>query len=55
MRYDPLHYFTNKANLVCFGQFATELASHAVPNLSWLSPNGCDDAHDCGIATFDGG
>lgn len=40
-------------------QFATDLANHALPNLSWLSPNGCDDGHDkspspCArIATFD--
>ena len=57
VRHDPLQYFTNinteKANFVCFSQFATDLANKALPNLSWLSPNGCDDAHDCGIGTFD--
>ena len=55
VRHDPLQYFTNinKANIVCFSQFATDLASHTLPNLSWLSPNGCDDAHDCGLGTFD--
>jgi len=26
---------------------------HALPNFSWLAPNGCDDAHDCSIGTFD--
>jgi Phosphoesterase family/Immunoglobulin domain len=55
VRHDPLQYFTNinKANLVCFSQFTTDLANHTLPNLSWLSPNGCDDAHDCPIGTFD--
>ena len=55
VRHDPLQYFTNinKADFVCFSQFATDLANHTLPNLSWLSPNGCDDAHDCGIGTFD--
>src|SRR5205085_3001016 len=55
VRHDPLQYFTNinKANIVCFSQFATDLANNALPNLSWLSPNGCDDAHDCSIGTFD--
>jgi len=55
VRHDPLEYFTNinKANIVCFSQFATDLANHSVPNLSWLSPNGCDDAHDCPLSTFD--
>src|SRR5881394_807790 len=55
VRHDPLQYFTNinKANVVCFSQFATDLSNHTLPNLSWLSPNGCDDAHDCGLGTFD--
>lgn len=29
------------------------MANHTLPNLSWLSPKGCDDAHDRGIGTFD--
>src|SRR5215469_14402067 len=55
VRHDPLQYFTNinKANFVCFSQFATDLASKPLAHLSWLSPNGCDDAHDCPIGTFD--
>src|SRR5881394_3906353 len=55
VRHDPLQYYTNinKANIVCFSQFATDLSNHTLPNLSWLSPNGCDDAHDCGLGTFD--
>ncbi len=55
VRHDPLEYFTNinKANLVCFSQFATDLANNALPNLSWLSPNGTDDGHDTSASTFD--
>ena len=55
VRHDPLKYFTNinKANFVCFSQFATDLANHTLPNFSWLAPNGCDDAHDCSVGTFD--
>jgi len=57
VRHDPLQYFTNintqSANFVCFSQFATDLANHTLPNLSWLVPNGCDDAHDCSVGTFD--
>ena len=57
VRHDPLQYFTNinseSANSVCFSQFATDLANHTLPNLSWLSPNGCDDAHDCSLSVFD--
>jgi hypothetical protein len=57
VRHDPLQYYSNinkqSGNFVCFSQFATDLANHSVPNLSWLSPNGCDDAHDCPLSTFD--
>jgi hypothetical protein len=41
------------SNYVCFSQFAEDLANNALPTLSWLVPNGCDDAHDCPIGTFD--
>jgi hypothetical protein len=56
VRQDPLEYYTNinrSANIVCFSQFATDLKSKALPNLSWLVPSGCDDAHDCSVGTFD--
>jgi len=55
VRHDPLKYFTNinTANFVCFSQFATDLANNTLPNFSWLAPNGCDDAHDCSIGTYD--
>jgi acid phosphatase len=57
VRHDPLEYMTTinkeKKNYVCFSQFTKDLANHALPNLSWLVPNGCDDAHDCPIGTFD--
>lgn len=57
VRHDPLEYFTNintqTANYVCFSQFATDLANNALPNLSWLSPNGSDDGHDTSASAFD--
>jgi phosphatidylinositol-3-phosphatase len=57
VRHDPLEYMTTinteAKNFVCFTQFAKDLASHALPNFSWLVPNGCDDAHDCPIQSFD--
>ncbi len=57
VRHDPLEYMTTinkeKKNYVCFSRFAKDLAKNALPNLSWLVPNGCDDAHDCPIGTFD--
>jgi phosphatidylinositol-3-phosphatase len=57
VRHDPLEYMTTvngeKSNYVCFSQFQNDLKNHVLPNLSWLVPNGCDDAHDCSIGTFD--
>jgi acid phosphatase len=57
VRHDPLEYMTkiNKEtkNFVCFSQFPKDLANHALPTLSWIVPNGCDDAHDCPVSTFD--
>lgn len=57
VRHDPLQYMTTingeKRNYVCFSQFQNDLKKHTLPALSWLVPNGCDDAHDCPIGTFD--
>ncbi len=57
VRHDPLRYYPNinteSANFVCMSQFATDVSAGTLPNLSWLVPNGCDDAHDCSIGTFD--
>src|SRR3989441_7765092 len=55
VRHDPLQYMTNinTANLTSFSQFKTDLANHALPNFSFITPNGCDDAHDCGLSTAD--
>ena len=44
---------TERSNFVCYNQFAKDAMFHRLPNLSWLVPNGCDDAHDCSISTFD--
>ncbi|HEX8818054.1 MAG TPA: alkaline phosphatase family protein [Terriglobales bacterium] len=57
VRHDPLEYMTtiNKetSHFVCFSQFAKDLANKTLPTFSWLVPNGCDDAHDCPVGTFD--
>ena len=57
VRHDPLQYMTTingeGHNFVCFGQFLQDVLLHRLPTLSWLVPNGCDDAHDCSIQTFD--
>jgi acid phosphatase len=57
VRHDPLEYMTDvnsqKSNFVCFSQFAKDLKKKALPNLSWLVPNGYDDAHDSTARAFD--
>jgi acid phosphatase len=57
VRHDPLEYMTDvntqKSNYVCFSQFTTDLNDKALPNLSWLVPNGYDDAHDSTAKAFD--
>ncbi|HKW35382.1 MAG TPA: alkaline phosphatase family protein [Candidatus Acidoferrum sp.] len=44
---------TQKQNLVPFTQFATDLSAGNLPNYSWITPNLCNDAHDCPVSTAD--
>jgi phosphatidylinositol-3-phosphatase len=60
-RHCPLSYFsdvidspTQKLNLVPFTRFATDLANNSLPAYSFITPNLCNDAHDCSLATADG-
>jgi hypothetical protein len=39
--------------IVPFTQFATDLAANNIPNYSFITPNGCNDAHDCGLDVAD--
>jgi acid phosphatase len=40
-------------NLVPFSQFATDLATDALPNFAFIVPNLCHIAHDCPLSTAD--
>lgn len=60
VRHDPLAYLTDvqdsaagKQTLVPFTQFAADLASGQLPNYSFVTPNLCDDAHNCGLNVAD--
>jgi phosphatidylinositol-3-phosphatase len=60
-RHCPLSYFSDvinssseKLNLVPFTQFATDLANGHLPQYSFITPNLCNDAHNCSLATADG-
>jgi hypothetical protein len=58
-RHVPLPYMTDAqvagqlTNIVPFTQFATDLANNALPNYGFITPNGCNDAHDCGLNVAD--
>src|SRR5881392_1465658 len=60
VRHFPLAYLTDvqndatqKQNLVPFTQFASDLSSSKLPNYSFVTPNLCNDAHDCSFSTAD--
>jgi acid phosphatase len=61
IRHNPFAYFSDvvnstneRANLVPFTQFATDLANNQLPNLSYIAPDGLHDAHDGTPAQADG-
>ncbi len=55
----PLPYMTDAqvasqlTNIVPFTQLAADLANNALPNYAFITPNGCDDAHDCALSVAD--
>jgi len=60
-KHNPFIYYndvrTNPArcaeHVVPFTQLSTDLVNGTVPNLAWITPNMCNDMHDCSIATGD--
>jgi len=59
-RHCPLSYFSDVMgssvqiqNLVPFAQFANDLSNNQLPDYSFITPNLCNDAHDCPLATAD--
>ena len=60
-KHDPFIYYddirTNAArcdtHVVPFTQLSTDLAAGTAPNFAWITPNMCNDMHDCSIATGD--
>lgn len=60
VRHVPIAYLSDvqnssaqQQNLVPFTQLAQDLSTGSLPNYSFITPNGCDDAHDCGLSTAD--
>jgi phosphatidylinositol-3-phosphatase len=59
-KHDPFMYYDDIANVpqrcrkvVAFGQLASDLRRSTLPTFAFISPNLCDDTHDCGVATGD--
>jgi hypothetical protein len=59
-KHDPFMYYDDVARspqrcakVVPFTQLASDLRRGTLPTFSFISPNLCDDTHDCSIATGD--
>jgi hypothetical protein len=60
VRHVAVAYFTNvqngsaqQQNLVPFTQLAQDLLSGSLADYSFITPNGCDGAHDCALSIAD--
>lgn len=52
--YDDISHNSRRCeNLVGFAQLARDLRLGRLPTYVWVSPNLCDDGHDCGVAGSD--
>jgi phosphatidylinositol-3-phosphatase len=59
-KHDPFIYYddirlnpTRCANVVPGQQLDKDLAAGALPKFAWITPNLCNDMHDCGVAAGD--
>jgi hypothetical protein len=59
-KHNPFIYYDDIAGnprrcgrLVGFGQLAADLRRGRLPTYVWITPNLCDDGHDCGVAGGD--
>jgi phosphatidylinositol-3-phosphatase len=59
-KHNPFIYFDDirlnaaRCNkIVPFTDFAADLQSNSLPEFTWITPNMCNDMHDCSVATGD--
>jgi hypothetical protein len=59
-KHNPFAYYTDIARsparcakLVGFARLGADLHAGSLPTFAWISPNLCDDGHDCGVAAGD--
>ncbi len=55
VKHDPFAYYGGRcqSSVVPFSQLGADLASASPPRFLWITPNLCDDMHDCSSATGD--
>ena len=52
--YDDIRANAARCNkIVPFTQFAADLQANAVPDFAWITPNMCNDTHDCSVGDGD--
>ncbi len=59
-KHNPFAYYADVAGsrrrcsrLVGFGSLRRDLRAGSLPTYVWITPNLCDDGHDCGVAASD--
>jgi phosphatidylinositol-3-phosphatase len=60
-KHDPFMYYNDirlntarcTVDVVPFTQFSTDLSNNTLPNFAWITPNMCNDAHDCPLSVAD--
>ena len=60
-RHNPFVHYADIVNdasrcsngVVPFSRFSADLAAGALPNFVWITPNVCNDMHDCSVGTGD--
>jgi hypothetical protein len=59
-KHNPFIYYDDVASsatrckkIVGFGALAADLRKASLPTYAWISPNLCDDGHDCGVSGGD--
>lgn len=57
-KHNPFIYYSNIRNdparcarIVPFSDFAADLQANKLPDFTWITPNMCNDGHDCEIST----
>ena len=60
-KHDPFIYYNDirtnatrcSAHVVPFTQFGADLSAGTLPNFAWITPDMCNDMHDCSVSTGD--